>query len=253
MNFIDTIKSPYTRFKNEVSSQDILKALALFIMIIDHLGVYFYPDHIILRAIGRATLPVWFFFVGYNFKAQHLFINQLFFIAALLEIIAYLFGETIFPLNALFSMFICRVALSCYKGIARNHCLNLFEWFVLASVCLVGFYLINCIFEYGTLGILMSIWGYNARLKSKNLVMQSLSIALIIFYTQISIFHFDILNSAICIVLVGMTVYALHNYSLKIFNINGAIKYIINTSSRYTLYLYFLHLVIFIIIRKVIS
>lgn len=251
MNIIEIIKSPYIRFNNEVSGQDLLKAAALFIMVIDHLGVYFYPEYKLFRSIGRTTLPVWFFFVGYNFKSQNLYFNQLVFLAITLEIISYLLGEPIFPLSALFSMFICRIVLSYYEKVLKSSFLNLFEWFIIAFFCLIGFYLVNFTFEYGTLGILMSIWGYNARLKDKHLAVQSLSIAFIIFYTQISIFRFDLLNSAICIALVGLTILLLHNYKHRIFNINGVSKYIINISSRYTLYIYFLHLIIFIIIRKV--
>lgn len=48
--------------------QDLLKLIAIFTMVVDHLGVYFFPDITTLRMIGRYAMPIFGFFVGYNFK-----------------------------------------------------------------------------------------------------------------------------------------------------------------------------------------
>jgi hypothetical protein len=58
------------RLKNTaLNSCDLLKIFALVLMIVDHIGLYFYPDLAYLRAIGRSSAPIWLFFVGYF--AQH--------------------------------------------------------------------------------------------------------------------------------------------------------------------------------------
>ncbi|ABE04776.1 F pilin acetylation protein TraX [Rickettsia bellii RML369-C] len=44
--------------KNKSNYQDLLKTLAIIAMIIDHIGLYLYPDLIILRIIGRTAMPV---------------------------------------------------------------------------------------------------------------------------------------------------------------------------------------------------
>lgn len=49
----------------EVTSYDLLKCAAVIIMVIDHVGFYFYPENLWFRAVGRIGFPVWFFLVGY--------------------------------------------------------------------------------------------------------------------------------------------------------------------------------------------
>jgi hypothetical protein len=44
--------------------QDLLKLIAIFVMVVDHLGVYFFPDITTLRIIGRYAMPIFGFFVG---------------------------------------------------------------------------------------------------------------------------------------------------------------------------------------------
>ena len=45
-----------------------LKLLAVYLMVVDHLGVYLFPDNIFLRSIGRLSFPIfaWFFVEGYR-------------------------------------------------------------------------------------------------------------------------------------------------------------------------------------------
>lgn len=50
--------------------QDLLKLIAIIAMTIDHLGLYVYQDLYILRMIGRIVMPIFCFFVGYNFKSN---------------------------------------------------------------------------------------------------------------------------------------------------------------------------------------
>lgn len=45
---------------------DLLKAVALLTMLIDHIGAFLFPEADGLRAIGRASMPLWLFAVGYT-------------------------------------------------------------------------------------------------------------------------------------------------------------------------------------------
>lgn len=45
---------------------DYLKVLALFTMIIDHLGYYLFPEYLWLRLVGRIAFPIFLFLVGFN-------------------------------------------------------------------------------------------------------------------------------------------------------------------------------------------
>ncbi|NRB10010.1 MAG: hypothetical protein HRU35_00080 [Rickettsiaceae bacterium] len=53
--------------KYQTNYQDLLKMMAMITMVIDHLGLYFFPDLVIMRIIGRYTMPIFCFFVGYNY------------------------------------------------------------------------------------------------------------------------------------------------------------------------------------------
>lgn len=49
----------------KVSIIDLWKALALVLILIDHIGLYLLPDENWLRIFGRASLPIWFLLIGF--------------------------------------------------------------------------------------------------------------------------------------------------------------------------------------------
>jgi hypothetical protein len=51
--------------RQQVTTTDLLKAAALVFVFVDHWGHYFAPDEIWWRVVGRASLPVWFFLIGF--------------------------------------------------------------------------------------------------------------------------------------------------------------------------------------------
>ncbi len=53
--------------------QDLLKTLAVIAMLIDHLGLFVFPQYKIMRIIGRISMPIFCFYAGYNFhgNARH--------------------------------------------------------------------------------------------------------------------------------------------------------------------------------------
>ena len=58
-----------TNTKSYANYQDLLKALAIVAVILDHYALFFmYPEGMWIRAIGRGIMPVFCFFVGYNFS-----------------------------------------------------------------------------------------------------------------------------------------------------------------------------------------
>ncbi len=48
-----------------ITSYDVLKTLAVFLMIVDHIGLFLYPDIEMLRAVGRLSAPIWLFLIGF--------------------------------------------------------------------------------------------------------------------------------------------------------------------------------------------
>lgn len=49
----------------DLSFIDALKLLAILTMVMDHLGLFFFPDQDWLRAVGRMSMPIWAFVLGY--------------------------------------------------------------------------------------------------------------------------------------------------------------------------------------------
>jgi hypothetical protein len=243
MNIVEAIAKPYLRFNDKVGTQDFLKALALLTMIIDHVGLYFFPDYVILRIIGRVSMPIWLFFVGYNFKPSKQKLDRIFYLGVFLEIFSYLKGynDNIIPLNILFTIICSKIILNYYLRYIGKE-INLYEWFFIACSCLVLSTLSNCFVEYGSLAFLCAIWGYNCRNDIGNKVIQGISVYVIICAVEIELFHFNLMNSIIFGVIMLPTAYFLYSYKDAVLNIDGVSKYIINISARYSLYLYVAHL-----------
>ena len=141
-----------------LTSYDFFKALAIVLMIIDHIGVYFYPEESWFRVFGRMCVPLWFFLIGYarsRDMGKSLWIGGGILIAANM-----LAGLYVLPLNILFSMLICRFLLD---NVMRYALVNLNS---LAAVSLMMTVLIlptSFFWEYGTQGILIAMFGYMVR------------------------------------------------------------------------------------------
>lgn len=142
----------------DLTSYDFLKTLAVILMIVDHIGYYFYPENNWLRVIGRLCVPMWFFLIGYaNTRALPL---SLWWGGALLVVANIVGGLFILPLNILLTMIFVRLSLDkvtafVFKG-----------WNELWVSCFVLFVLImptNIITEYGTQALIMAIYGYMVR------------------------------------------------------------------------------------------
>lgn len=63
---------------------DYLKVFAIITMIVDHLGYYLFPEMEILRRIGRLAFPIFLFLVGWNRKYQRQW--TLFIIAVIVQL-----------------------------------------------------------------------------------------------------------------------------------------------------------------------
>lgn len=141
-----------------LTTLDILKTLAVLIMICDHTGKYFFPDDLWWRAVGRIGFPVWFFLVGY---AKGRDISKPLLIGTGLLIIGDLAaGMTLFPLNALATIICLRLTIDrVMKTVGKN-----VEALVLVSAlsCALIFYS-NVLLEYGTLALLFCMFGYFVR------------------------------------------------------------------------------------------
>ena len=127
-------------------------------MVIDHIGVYFFPDQVGWRMIGRLSLPVWLFLVGY---ARTRTLGPTLISAAILMLIArWAFGESLLPLNILFTIILARLLIDRIMAVVGEGYLSLIILTVLFGALVSA---TNWLFEYGTQAFLYAMLGYLVR------------------------------------------------------------------------------------------
>lgn len=145
---------------NHITSYDLLKAFAVVTMLIDHAGLYFFPDQEWWRVVGRMSFPVWFFLIGFARTRE---IPVLMMAGAVLITVAsFITGTGIFPLNALASIMLIRLILDwCMAPVMEG---GRSIWAVALIMLLLVFpsYILT---EYGTLGLIMAMFGFLVRWK----------------------------------------------------------------------------------------
>jgi hypothetical protein len=146
-----------------VTHLDFIKTFAVIMMIIDHIGSYFFPDQLWWRAFGRiGGAPIWFFLIGYAISRE--LPTKLFVGAMILAVTDVIFVGDPFALNALFTIIFLRLTIDP----AINFITQSRYVFVIASVLMAfAYFLTNMIFEYGTLALLFAVAGYLTRHKAK--------------------------------------------------------------------------------------
>jgi len=147
----------------DLTSYDFLKALAIILMVADHIGFYFYPDDMWFRTFGRLSVPVWFFLIGY---AKTRDIPRLVWVWAGLAVLSSLVaGQYLFPLNILFTLMAARWLIDAVMARAGpGRALRSYEtlagmFFILLLLSFpTGFFI-----EYGSLAGMFAMYGYMMR------------------------------------------------------------------------------------------
>lgn len=212
---------------NQISNyQDLLKFIGIIAVFLDHFGLYFMQDYTILRVLGRFAMPIFCFFVGFNFKKPN--IKLLIYGSILTSIFAIFFN--IFCLNMLITMYIGHWYLYITDKYSYNSKTNIWTQLIILVAIMP---LISQYVEYGSIAIAIILLG---NLKAKNILdykmMIFTTISLIIF-TQEN-FEFSFINSILSAIILSIASYLLfaRNHSSKI-NLN--LRYI----SRNSLIIYF--------------
>ena len=148
-----------------LTSYDLLKSFAVIIMVVDHIGWYFYPEDLWWRAIGRIGFPVWFFLVGYaKSRSLHwkLWVGTLLLMAGNMAA-----GMFVFPLCALATILAIRLLIDpLMKAALYDHkSLIAFSVVLFALVISTGMFV-----EYGTIALIMAMLGYMVRLRAEGMI-----------------------------------------------------------------------------------
>jgi hypothetical protein len=240
---------PDKALPTNVSIYDVLKAFAVIIMIVDHVGYYFYPDEMWFRAVGRIGFPVWFFLIGYG-RSQR--IPSSFWIGGLmLSATDIALGMVPLPLNALFSMAFIRLTLHpLMKAVGRH------QWilYLILLACFPAYYPTSTVFEYGTLGFAFAMLGYIVRHDKdyktdfiQNFGLMCLAIFCLVAHMK---YNFNIIQDVFNVILSGAVTAILIYYLPKqetYPQLDGKplLKWPLQFMGRYTLHIYVAHLVLF--------
>jgi len=142
-----------------LTSYDLLKFTALLLMVVDHIGVFFFPEETWLRVMGRFSAPIWLFLIGYarSREVPTLLIGTLIFMAS-----NFVLGVPIFSLVILGTMLICRLTIDpLMAGIIRAPVALYPVAAILFILAIPSFPYI----EYGTTAMLFVMAGYMVRNK----------------------------------------------------------------------------------------
>lgn len=238
----------------DLTSYDLLKSLAVVMMVIDHVGSYFYPDQLWWRAAG-SSVPIWFFFVGYaqsrNLSAP-IWIGTLILVAA--DII---FAKSLFSLSILASIIIARALIDPVMSFAMKNKANLI---MVSFVCVMLWLPTRIFYEYGTLSLLIAMYGWMLRrehddVKVKEVLNGFLGFVVIFFIVTHLIVYPGFSEAQVIVFSVSslLTFGLTYLFKRKTFPdltqklpemVNSALR----TMGRYSLYIYVGHIVFFVIL-----
>lgn len=240
-----------------LTSYDLLKTMAIVLMILDHIGWYFYPDESWFRVLGRLCVPMWFFLIGYA-RTRDISLRALVG-ATLLLLFSIIAGETVFPLSILITLMIGRFFIDAWMGAGRK------GGEALAGLFCILFLLAlptSILFEYGTLGFLFTVFGAMCRYRQDvPIVMENgygrqiflFALASFIGFTIVQSMQMTSLSAAQFFFMVfgmGLVWYALYKFRPAEFpmanlKLGKSITAALQFTGRNTLEIYVLHLIAF--------
>lgn len=234
----------------DITSYDLLKAFAVVIMIIDHIGFYFFPEALWWRAVGRIGFPVWFFLVGHA-SGRDLPAKLLWGIG-ILTVGNILSGMPLFPLNALMTIALIRLVIDPVMAFALRSKLNL--WGVGGVLFLLAIPT-SMLSEYGTMALITAMFGYMVRhqdeIKNDEMIVQFMLFALLAFVVlQYLVFSFSVPQIAFvafgtAIVRLRLYYFEAASYPEMTQKLAAPLRAVIQICGRRTLEIYVVHLFVF--------
>ena len=238
----------YKLYKNgEINSYDMFKILAFLLMFLDHLGFYIFQASW-LRTIGRLSFPIFAILHGISFKSTSSRVNLLIY-GVLTAISSFLILRvSIFPLNILFAFFIFDMV---FDEVSKLYYDNVFVGIVLLLACIVFGNVFSYGLEYGIFALLFMIVGKNFSKIGTNVVDILFSLATFISYVVMQSLRCELTKWQIVFFACGMIFIYLKMCRFKIreyyhLKSNKILLFI----SRYSLELYFIHILILSIIYR---
>lgn len=224
--------------------QDLFKLLAILLMLIDHLGLFCFPENLWLRAFGRLAMPIFTFFAGYNYyvsKQNNKYkfyiksrrFSWLLFYSIILQGIIYSYFPAMQQMHILFNFIFGFLVVD---FIVYNH-FNLTKAFIIL-VILIPFTI--SLVDYGTIPIMYILCGYYYRKWSASDKKSYITIVnTITLLFSIVIFEFDFVQ----ILVISLLFYILNREIINT-NFDKKLNFKPLFLSRYLLEFYLMHFAI---------
>lgn len=235
-----------------LTSYDLLKTLAMVLMIVDHLGYYFFPDLLWFRAFGRLSAPIWLFLVGYSRSRD--FSTRMWVSIFVLTLSSYVVGLPILPLTILVTILIARAILDPLMQAIRK------TPQILYPVCTVLFLMTIPtfpLFEYGSVVMMIVMLGYLVRhkdevpfRKDQIFTFAIVAAASHVFYETMVFFNFDKIQTGLVAIgtlslLTALLRFRPIEYPDLTARLPVAVTWILQLCGRRSLELYVIHIVLF--------
>ena len=250
------------RYGAAVNSHDLLKGLAITVMVVDHTGRFFVDDNVWMRLVGRMAAPLFFFLVGYS--GSYRFKSQILLLGIALSTISFLTSTEngigrILPLNILLSFVLIKIVLDRWDPAAQfsDLLVTILVILMVVSIPTYGF-----VVEYGSLGLCYAI---GARLLAQRHPLARFwmcaTVSVHFLFEMIALLIWNpsvpasILPYAIpCLAAAfGVNLAIFLNFRVRTFDIGCSwIRVPVMYVSRYSLQIYFFHLAAFMIVYRLI-
>ncbi|MCI8589312.1 MAG: hypothetical protein HFE77_01140 [Clostridiales bacterium] len=151
---------------------NMLKIIAAASMLIDHMGLLFFPDQLWMRAVGRLAFPLFAFFIAEGFRytrSRMRYLLTILSVGVLCQLVDFAVNRRVYLCVLItFSFSICLLLLL-DKALSASKEQSGEEWFYMAAfVVAFGAVAIICHFvevDYGLCGVMLPLWPSFAQTK----------------------------------------------------------------------------------------
>lgn len=237
------------KLPEHLTSYDIFKTIAVLLMIIDHIGYFFFPEEMWFRTLGRLCVPIWFFLIGYARSRDlswPLWVGMAFLVFSDL-----IFGHDLLPVNILATIILIRLTID---KVMRFMLIDRYRFwlgcFMLILLIIPSYGLV----EYGAQGLLLAVFGYLLRhrdeIRNANLIYFFMIFSIITFAGTQSIFfglnkaQTYLLFSGVILVNFSLLFFKAHEFKRSFF-LSPVLSPVLKFFGRYTLEIYVGHILVF--------
>jgi len=231
------------KYHHELNSYDVVKFLAIITMVIDHIGFYFVVENTeYWRTIGRFAAPLFFFISGYVSK-YHIKPNILFY-GIFITVAGFILGYG-FSINILIVIVCIKWVLEHWDPSQENvvTLVIIFALLYFFSFLLIG------VIDYGLFGFAYAFCGRLLAMKANQVLVSSFLFGTL--YSQLYdliIFNENLYVATEALIVTIILLFLMALFKYKVFFIKSLFKNGILIFSRYSLEIYFWHLLLFEIV-----